>query len=168
MDSPSQIQSDKIVFAPDILTLDLNPEEKVKALVNTGQVPEKNAVGGFVIESFKDDKANDKTVAIGGDADAWYIQDEKTAEDGTVPSSRPTSLATTDLSETQQPGYLESLTIIVASQLSPTPDTDKVTNAWKNNDDLKKAVVPKLTGNNDEEAKTAVWSPLSRPMMTTT
>ena len=52
LDSPSQIQSDKIVFAPDVITLDLNPEEKVKALVNTGQVPEKNVVGGFVIESF--------------------------------------------------------------------------------------------------------------------
>ena len=51
-DSPSKIQSDKIVFAPDVITLDLNPEEKVKALVNTGQVPEKNVVGGFVIESF--------------------------------------------------------------------------------------------------------------------
>ena len=157
LDSPSQIQLDKIVFAPDILTLDLNPEEKVKALVNVGQVPEKNVVEGIVIESFKDDKANNKTVAIVGDGATWYIHDKKTVEGGTVPPPRPTSLSTTDLRETQQPGYSESLTI-VALQLSPTPDADKVTDAGKNDDDLKKAAVPKLTGNDDEAAKTTVES----------
>ena len=49
---------------PEILTLDLTSKEKVKALVNAGQVPDKNVTEAIVIECYKDDKAKEKPLLL--------------------------------------------------------------------------------------------------------